>query len=249
MILAVCVAIPLSARADDDPIKAKLDEAKQQYSKTADKLRKSVLDELDKRETAAREKGDKKVVDQIKADREAFTDRDVAPKSMAGDYSRELTRAQAAMVSAYETAIKDYTKTTNDSEATKVEEELKTFKKEIAPKTGAAGKVNNLIGTFSGTSGVGGFTEIWTIAREEGKWSVKGVFKKDDKEVGSFHGQNYKYSNGVLIFRQVYDLKPVASWGDGTILGCEANKERLQFRWQNPGSAPGPYTMLMRVKE
>jgi hypothetical protein len=250
MILAVCAVMPFSAWADDDPIKAKLDEAKHQYYKTADKLHKNVLDELEKKEAAARDKGDKKAVDQVKADREAFTERDVVPKFIANDYSKDLSRAQSALVSAYETAIKDYTKAKNDSEATKIEEELKQFKKDIAPKATTAAKVNYFIGTFSGMSGEGGFTEIWTIKKEDGKWSITGVFKKDDKEAGSFHGEDYKYGNdGVLRFRQVYDQKPKASWGDGTILGCVASKDKLLFRWQNPGKAAGPFTTLTRVKE
>ncbi|HLW64155.1 MAG TPA: hypothetical protein VKS79_02470 [Gemmataceae bacterium] len=86
--------------------------------------------------------------------------------------------------------------------------------------------------------------------KEDGKRSVKCLYKKNEKEVGSFHGEDYKYgSDSVLRFRQVFDQKPVGSWADNIILGCIANKDRLQFRWQNPGKAAGPFTTLTRVKE
>jgi hypothetical protein len=249
--LAVCLAVIVPARADaDDPVKAKLAEAKQQYREQVERLRKNVLDTLEKKEAAARENGDKKAVDQIKADREAFLDRDVVPKSAgASDYSRDLSRFQAIMVSAFESAVKGYTKASKDAEAAKVEEELKAFKKEIVPKRTKPTKQEELLGSWEGQSGSGGFTEIWTIKKDDGKWSVKGIFKKGDEEVGAFHGQDYKYVNGALLFRQIYDKKPVSSWADGTILGCTAGKDKMVFRWQNPGSAAGPPTILSRVKE
>jgi hypothetical protein len=247
--LALGTATCVTARADDDPAKAKLDDAKRQYREQVEKLRQTVLDALEKKEAVARDKGDKKAVDQVKAERDAFTDRDVAPKSMAGDYGKDLARARAAMVAAYEAAVKDFTKAKKDDEAGKAEEELKAFRKEITAKSGTSTNANDLVGTFQGQSGSGGFTETWTIAKDGGKWSVKGMFKKDDKEVGAFHGQDYRYVNGVLLFKQIYDQKPVPSWADGTILGCQANKEKLVFRWQNPGSAAGPPTTLTRVKE
>jgi hypothetical protein len=247
--VAVCFALIVPGRADDDPIKTRLDEARQQYRETIERSRKNILDMLEKKEAIARDKGDKKAVDAVKAEREAFNDKDVVPKSLTTDYTKDVSRAQAAMTAAFETAIKDYTKAKKDDDASKVEEELKAFKKEISAKPGTAAKANDLIGTFTGQSGSGGLTEIWTIKKDDGKWSVKGIFKKDDKEVGSFHGQDYKYVNGVLLFKQIYDQKPVASWADGTILGCQANKEKLVFRWKNPGQSDGPITTLTRVKE
>ena len=65
---AVAAMVTLATRADDDAVKAKFDEAKKQYREQMEKMKRTVLDALDKKEAQARENGDKKAVDQIKAE-------------------------------------------------------------------------------------------------------------------------------------------------------------------------------------
>jgi hypothetical protein len=67
-LLVICFAVGKA----NDPIKVKLDAAKKTYSTDMDKFQKAVTDWFDKREKSAREIGNKKEVDKIKIEREAF---------------------------------------------------------------------------------------------------------------------------------------------------------------------------------
>jgi hypothetical protein len=90
-----------------------------------------------------------------------------------------------------------------------------------------------IAGTWRGASGAGGFTEIWTIKMESDEWSVSGVFQKDGKDVGAFHGKDCKYANGTLTFVQEYDQKPDPTWASGTRIAAKATKDKLTFTWRN----------------
>ena len=93
--------------------------------------------------------------------------------------------------------------------------------------TAHAAEGDELVGTWEGTSGAGGFKEIWIVKQDKGQWSVVGMFRKDDREVGRFQGNNYKFANGVLTFRQQYLKKPDPSWSDASSRsGPTAGKQR-----------------------
>jgi hypothetical protein len=117
-----------------DAVKEKLDAARAAYQAALEKYRDGAADWLDRRERDARAKGDKKAVDQIKEERQAFEVKDELPDAAPAAVKRLLTKAQADMVAAYEAAVKEYTKDKKtDAEAAAVEKELDRFKKhEIA---------------------------------------------------------------------------------------------------------------------
>jgi uncharacterized protein (TIGR03067 family) len=106
----------------------------------------------------------------------------------------------------------------------------------------AADEPLNLEGTWQGTSGAGGFKEIWTIKAGKDTWSVSGIFKKDDKEVGAFTGKNVKFSNGTLTFTQQYSKKPDPGWADGTLITAKVADNKLAVTWQN-GKQKGTNTL------
>ncbi len=100
-------------------------------------------------------------------------------------------------------------------------------------KTGA-----ELAGTWQGTTGDGQFKESWTITRnDKGEFTVMGTYKKDDKDAGSFHGADCKYSSGALTCTQVYDKKPDPSWQDKTKLVIKASGDKLTYDWSNGGGS------------
>jgi hypothetical protein len=105
------------------------------------------------------------------------------------------------------------------------------------PPPARAAEGGELVGTWEGTSGAGGFQEIWTIKTNKGEWSVNGVFKKGGKEAGAFHGKDYKYANGTLTFVQEYDKKPVDSWSDGNEMAVKASGDLLAVTWRNGGQS------------
>ena len=102
-----------------------------------------------------------------------------------------------------------------------------------------AAEGDELIGTWEGMSGAGGFKETWTIKNDKGEWSVVGIFKKDGKEVGMFQGQNCKYTRGVLVYQQQFVTKPDPGWGNGTLITAKATGDKLSFTWNN-GRQSGP---------
>jgi uncharacterized protein (TIGR03067 family) len=107
---------------------------------------------------------------------------------------------------------------------------------------GAADESKDLEGTWQGTSGAGGFKEIWTIKMEKDAWSVTGIFKKDDKEVGAFSGKNVKLSGGTLTLAQAYSKKPDPTWADGTLITLKVSDGKLAVTWQN-GKQKGTNTL------
>jgi uncharacterized protein (TIGR03067 family) len=101
----------------------------------------------------------------------------------------------------------------------------------------AADPAKDIVGTWEGTSGNGGLKEIWMIERDKKSYSVKGIFKKGDDEVGSFVGKNPKFFNGVLTFVQEYSQKPNPTWTDGNIMQAKAVGNKLTFVWRSAGGS------------
>jgi hypothetical protein len=131
----VCVVgvIPLvfalcPARGDDaEDVKKKLYEAKKTYDTEGAKFRKGITDLLDKRETDARKAGNKKLVDQIKAEQKAFEQTGELPALIPTALRQQITTARGKLDKAYTTAIKDYTKLKEDTAAEAVEKERQKF--------------------------------------------------------------------------------------------------------------------------
>jgi hypothetical protein len=136
VVLACLSFSTVSAHSQEpDPIKEKLDKAKAAYDAEVAKVRQGVLDALQKREDAARNSGDKKAVDLVKAERQALEEKGELPKSVTtAAHHRDLQQARAALEAAYKQAIKSYLQGRMDAEADFVSKELK----ELQEKTTAA---------------------------------------------------------------------------------------------------------------
>jgi hypothetical protein len=124
--LVVCL---VASTADD--IAKKLEEAKAAYQASLDKNHAAVREWFDKRENAARQDGNKKLVDQNKADRVTYSETGELPKGAPIDLSRNFVDTNTAMEAAYLAAIKDYTRTKQDDQAATVEKQLETFKRSV----------------------------------------------------------------------------------------------------------------------
>ncbi len=111
---------------ETDPIRVPLEKAKADFDAAADQFKKKVHDALDKAEEIARATGKSNLVDEIKAERDAFESAGDMPK-MAPASRVELNVARRAVVDAYEDAIKAYTKDNKDAKAKTAAEELKAF--------------------------------------------------------------------------------------------------------------------------
>ncbi len=126
--------VPDEGVSKPDPIGAKLAKAKETYENKVRSLRDGILKNFDRKEATARSNGDKKLVDQIKEERAAFEGRGRVPALVpTGDYQRQLDAARAQLETAYNTAIKAYTKAGLDERSTAAENELKKFLAEPRP--------------------------------------------------------------------------------------------------------------------
>ncbi|QVL30676.1 hypothetical protein KIH39_17685 [Telmatocola sphagniphila] len=129
--LFACVAF-----AQDDAVAKNLDAAKDRYDKALREWYTSVSNWLDQREEAARKESNNKTAELIKLDRQAFLDKDETPESLPNPLKQDISDARKTLIAAYETAIKEYTKASKDTEATAVEKELAAFKAKIAVSNG-----------------------------------------------------------------------------------------------------------------
>src|SRR5262245_5215169 len=123
------IAGTLVAQGDQPaPVRKKLEAAKKTFATESEKIRKEVLDHLAKREEAARKDGNKKLVDQIKTERDAYEEKEELPKTAPTALKQRAGTALTALEGAYGTAIKEYTRAKQDTEAAAVEKELSALK-------------------------------------------------------------------------------------------------------------------------
>ncbi len=217
---------PRSLAAEDDPIRITLNQAKVTFETEAGKHRKGILDALQSREDSARAKGDKKTVDSIKADREAFESTGAQPKSVVTtEFDRKLRQSRHAYLVAYTDAIRGYTKAKEDEKATKVEDEMRLFSSD-RPLTG---KDSDTRSTWVAKGGAERFDLI------EGKnWEhVKAPGKTRTKYVEVARTSDYielRRTDGMSI--RLHDS--VFYWGgeaDGEVLLWKQNSNPSSGAW------------------
>ena len=116
------------ARADDaEAVKDKLFQAKKTYDAEVQKFKKATTDWLDKREDDARKAGNRKLVDQIKAERTMFEKTGESPQMIPATIREPVTAARNKLDKAYITAVKDYLRLKLDDEARVTEKEQQEF--------------------------------------------------------------------------------------------------------------------------
>ena len=111
----------------DDPSTDKLSRAKAAYEADIEKYKTAAIAWFDRKEETARKAGDKKTVDQVKSERQAFDDNGKLPTSAPTSMKNQITSARGALETAYKTAISEYIRAKRDDEAASVEKELATF--------------------------------------------------------------------------------------------------------------------------
>lgn len=128
VLAALSVSLAPARGADDvEAVKEKLYQAKKEYDGEVRKFRKSVGEYLTKREDAARNAGNKKLVDQAKAEQEAFEKLGEIPAKLPSTLQDQIRNARMKLDKAYTTAIKAYVQAKEDAAAEAAEKELKKF--------------------------------------------------------------------------------------------------------------------------
>ena len=174
--------LPPARAADDDPVRAKLDKANAAFDIELEKFREAVAAHLDKREDAARADGDKKLVDQIKAERQTFEVRAVFPPTLAPTAVQSLALAKAKLEAAHRAAVKEYTQEKNDAAAGAVEQQLDKVRRTAFGVTVSEWVRMRLVGRWrrAGDNQVFEFRADGTLAETSaanlpvttGKWAV-----------------------------------------------------------------------------
>jgi hypothetical protein len=128
-VLLVAVIASLAASTvigqSDDPIGEKLKEAQSVYEKEMENARGRLLDELQRKEDSVRKKGDKGLLDQVRAEREAFESEDRLPRSIqTATFCGRVQQASNSLAAAYKRAVKEYTKAEEDELAEATETAL-----------------------------------------------------------------------------------------------------------------------------
>ena len=133
---AICFAASLvilasSARGEDDPVRVSLDKAKAEYEQSIGEYEKLVGEYFDKKEDDAREKGSKKQVDRIKAERDTFNESGELPMSAPATLKIRPKSVLDKLSVTYTKAIESYTRNKQDELATLTKRELAELKAKV----------------------------------------------------------------------------------------------------------------------
>lgn len=126
--LMLCVGLCADGQDSTDPVFQKLERAKAKYEQARTQYREAVRVALDDKEKAARSAGNKKLLDQVVAEREAFKQTEEHPTSVAKLPLTRLESSRREREAVFESAIKELTKAGRDLSATEVENQLRAFR-------------------------------------------------------------------------------------------------------------------------
>jgi hypothetical protein len=109
------------------------------------------------------------------------------------------------------------------------------FADEPAKPKGLPKPEDKFVGTWKGS--VDGYDQFWTIANENGTWSVRGTFKHSGKEAGSFLGTDVKYADNSLTFTRKFVKKPAGTdWADDVPIVVKAESDGLTYAHASSGA-------------
>jgi hypothetical protein len=177
--LAVMLLSGGMATADDDPTRKALDGAKAAYDSALESYRSQASDWFDRREQAARQGGKKGLVDQIREERQAFEDSDELPNDAPPSLKRGRSTARANLEAAYDKAVKEYTRTSKDTEANAVEKELEQFRQNVPIETtdhlqpGTVWRGRSIAVGVGATGPSRGWQTLTVLEREGGRFKAR----------------------------------------------------------------------------
>jgi hypothetical protein len=122
------LACGIAVAADEDAVAKKLQAAKDEYDAKIEKVEAAIAKWFDKREAAAQSAGNKKVAEQVKADRAAFSEFGTLPQTAPVELRKPLAGARTAYEAAMLAAIKDFTRLKRDDDAAAIEKALRDFR-------------------------------------------------------------------------------------------------------------------------
>jgi len=232
------------AAVDDDPVKKQLETAKMAYESKMEKFGKAAEEWFEKREDVARKDGDKKLVDQIKAERQRFTEKGELPKAAPMDLKKPRAAAQAAMETAYAAAVKEYTKGKKDDEAAAVEKELTALRAAVGDRKKEL-ELEGLSDSFQPKT-------VWSneklgfvlkvIERKGEKFRAR--FEIGDKSVREVAG-TIKDNEVSWLAKDVRALKGNPGHDNRGTFGSDMDGKKIDFVWGD-NEVLGTYTLRLK---
>jgi hypothetical protein len=120
------LVIPSVIQAED-PVRKKLENAKEQYEKDSEKLGKLINEWFDNTEVQVRKQGDKKLLESHQAARQAFEKKWLLPPSIPVAYQKRAFQLRSNIENAYQSAIKQCVRNGDDKLAEEVEKDFELF--------------------------------------------------------------------------------------------------------------------------
>lgn len=136
-------------RAQEDPIKSRIERTYESYQKEIEEFNTSVIKVLEGKIEVARKSGNKPQIDSLNSELDFFKSDAVLPMTVSMALRRKQVVLRTKLEKAYESAIKEYSKAGQDAEATQVELRLKEFREEPIRNL----TKRTLLGTWQVTSG------------------------------------------------------------------------------------------------
>jgi hypothetical protein len=95
------------------------------------------------------------------------------------------------------------------------------------PAPPAAADPGALVGTWSGSEGA--FRVTWKIAHNDQTWTITGTWTRGSAEIGSAHGENASFADGVLTFSRFFDKKPDSQFSTDAQITMELKDGKLAY--------------------
>lgn len=185
-VLGLCPARPLDEKTD--AVTAKLLKARDEYAGELKKFNSAVTEVLDKRETAARKAGNKKELDEVKAQREAYAETGELPPRFPTERLTPMRAAVAKFDKAHAVAIKEFLLLKEDAAAETVEKERQRFALEAGVQFGKRTYLAALK-PFEVKVMNGWFTNNGTILdqkiKKDDKFVSRSIFMHPSKKIGA----------------------------------------------------------------
>ena len=208
---AALLATSTISFADEiDSVRKELHHAVAAHEKDESELETTILRLFDEREASARERGDKKAVEAVNAERTKFVESGNLPGWAPLEQIMNCVHSRTRMIEAFELGVKAYTKDGHDEKATEVELEraafdanprlLMSFEHEVRDKRGKS----RAMGAIRLYSNMTAESDAPNVVSGKSIWSLRtGGFEfrwADPKAASGFHIDRVRLSRDGLSY-------------------------------------------------
>ena len=214
-----------TAAAEDDPVKAKLDKAKETYQAAREKNKEYLVGVLTKQEEVARKAGNVALVGKVKKALDEYQGGGPLPGGLAPAVRQRFSAARAAMEAAYADAVREYVKAKKDDLAEAVRKDWDAFKLDASDDPTVVRLLNKNSLKYA------------TVTEPEGGETEPRVQQYGEQPGATQYWRVVPAGKGGLVYLQTLDGKNVlstqkAELGSGTALVAAAPRSGAALQTQ-----------------